>query len=101
MSGQRCRYLMDISPYPALCDNPTYYYGGGPTDAHCEGCEGYATDPRETNVTLLEIDVELDYVAATYRCNGCSETFGHAARNRPKFCPACGAKVYSILREVD
>jgi len=96
-----CKHLMDISPYPPLCDNPTYYYGGGPIKAHCEGCKGYATDPRETNVTLLKMDVELDSVTATYRCNGCNETFGHVARNRPKYCPTCGAKVHSILRKVD
>ena len=111
MSGQRCRYLMDISPYPALCDNPTYYYDGGPTEAHCEGCEGYATDPRETNVTLREIDIDPECASewmvdryavfdAVYRCE-CGETFGHVAKNRPKYCPACGAKVYTILRKVD
>lgn len=36
-----CKYLMDISPYPPLCDNPVRYYGGGATEARCSGCEWY------------------------------------------------------------
>ncbi len=36
-----CKYFMDISPYPPLCDNPVRYYGGGATEARCSGCEWY------------------------------------------------------------
>lgn len=34
-----CRYLIDISPYPAICEHPCMLYGGGAVEAECEGCE--------------------------------------------------------------
>lgn len=42
-----CRHLIDISPYPALCEHPFFLYGGAPTTARCDGCGWF--EPRRDN----------------------------------------------------
>ena len=55
-----CRYYMDISPYPALCEHPCTLYGGGPVYAECDWCDLYEpwTEEQRLRARVKELEQE-------------------------------------------